>query len=346
MIKQRNNRWTRTVLTLGMAALLIVAGLAPSISSAYSQQRTVRNPQVNQRSNVYDRSYLKGYNEGFGQGQADWSKGSSRDFQRSDRYQQRNHSDEQSRGSSGDYMQGYQLGLELGYSDGYYGRARNMAVPTNGLALTRLATTDNAGRASNQQSVVDSSDKRPGSSRLKSYPPIRVPENTEMRLRLISPLNTKTNKAGDRFTAAITSPSSYEGATVEGHIASLNRSGRVSGKTELALAFDSITLMDTQQGPLNASLERILISEQVKKVDEEGRIESGSRTRDSEVRGGVGAAAGAIIGGIAGGGKGALIGLILGGAAGVGTVYVEGNNDLILDNGTEMIIRTTGRRQL
>ena len=80
-------------------------------------------------------------------------------------------------------------------------------------------------------------------------------------------------------------------------------------------------------------------------MDEEGRIESGSRTRDSEVRGGVGAAAGAVIGGIAGGGKGALVGLILGGAAGVGTVYVEGNNDLILDRGVEMVIRTTGQRQ-
>ena len=166
-----------------------------------------------------------------------------------------------------------------------------------------------------------------------------------MRLKLTSPINTKTNKVGDRFTAAITSPSRYEGATVEGHIASLNRSGRVTGKTELALAFDTITLTDGEQGPLSADLERILISEKVKKVDEEGRIESGSRTRDSEVRGGVGAAAGAVIGGIAGGGKGALIGLILGGAAGVGTVYVEGNNDLILDNGTEIVIRTVRRRQ-
>jgi hypothetical protein len=80
-------------------------------------------------------------------------------------------------------------------------------------------------------------------------------------------------------------------------------------------------------------------------VDEEGRIESGSRTRDSEVRGGVSAAAGAVTGGIAAGAKGVLIGLVLGGAAGVCTVYVEGNNDLILDNGTEMVIRTAGRRQ-
>jgi hypothetical protein len=63
------------------------------------------------------------------------------------------------------------------------------------------------------------------------------------------------------------------------------------------------------------------------------------------VRGGVGAAVGAIIGGIVGGGKGALIGLIVGGAAGVGTVYVDGNKDLILEPGTEMIIRIASSRE-
>ena len=65
----------------------------------------------------------------------------------------------------------------------------------------------------------------------------------------------------------------------------------------------------------------------------------------AEISGGVGAAVGAVIGGVTGGGKGALIGLIVGGAAGVGTVYIEGNNDLILAPGTEMVIRTTGQRQ-
>jgi hypothetical protein len=49
-----------------------------------------------------------------------------------------------------------------------------------------------------------------------------------------------------------------------------------------------------------------------------------------------------VIGGIVGGGKGAVIGAILGGAAGVGSIYVEGNKDLILDPGTEMVIKTAG----
>jgi hypothetical protein len=145
---------------------------------------------------------------------------------------------------------------------------------------------------------------------------------------------------GDRFTAEVVTPAAYEGAKVDGHIASINKSGRVTGRTELALAFDTITLADGRQGRLNAELQRVIESESVKKTDEEGNVESGSRSKDSQVRGGVGAAAGAVIGGIAGGAKGAILGAILGGAAGVGTVYVEGTKDLLLDVGTEMIIKT------
>jgi hypothetical protein len=161
---------------------------------------------------------------------------------------------------------------------------------------------------------------------------------------LDSPISTKISKVGDRFTATVTSPANYEGATVEGHIATLNKSGRVTGRTEMGLAFDSITLRDGRSAPLKAELERVIESETVRKVDEEGNVQTGSRSKDSQVRGGAGAVAGAIIGGILGGGKGAVVGAVLGGAAGVGTVYVEGNKDLELDPGTEMIIRTEGTR--
>ena len=71
--------------------------------------------------------------------------------------------------------------------------------------------------------------------------------------------------------------------------------------------------------------------------------QTGEASRNGSIANG--AAAGAIIGGIVGGGKGALIGLIVGGAAGVGTVYVEGNKDLVLDPGTEMVIRVASSRE-
>ena len=356
---EQNQRFPRAVFSIAIATFLALAGVAPYGSTGYAQRRTTRRTTTKAPANpasIYDRGYLKGYSAGFDQGLADWSRSASRDYQNSEAYQQRDRSYDQTLASSEEYTQGFQLGFELGYTDGYYGRAKNVKVPGNAATLAKAAALADAERARAQQPQPppDAQPDRPRGPdddrdgprrdrRARSSAPVNVPQDTELRLKLASPINTKTNRKGDTFTATVVSPAEYEGSTVTGHIANLTRSGRVSGKTELSLAFDSITLPDGRQGPLDADLEKILESEQVKKVDEEGRVESGSRTRDSEVRGGVGAAAGAIIGGIAGGGKGALIGLILGGAAGVGTVYVEGNKDLILDPGTEMLIKTAGR---
>jgi len=77
----------------------------------------------------------------------------------------------------------------------------------------------------------------------------------------------------------------------------------------------------------------------VKSVDEEGNVESASKTKETEIRSIGGAVLGAIIGGIAGGGKGAAIGAIIGAGAGAGSVYVQGDKDLILEPGAQMIVR-------
>jgi hypothetical protein len=55
-----------------------------------------------------------------------------------------------------------------------------------------------------------------------------------------------------------------------------------------------------------------------------------------------GGALGAIIGGIAGGGKGAAIGAAIGAGVGAGSVFVQGWKELILDPGTEILIRSAG----
>ena len=55
----------------------------------------------------------------------------------------------------------------------------------------------------------------------------------------------------------------------------------------------------------------------------------------------LGGAAGAIIGGVAGGGKGAAIGAGIGAGAGAGSNVIRGSNQIKLESGTEMLIRTT-----
>jgi hypothetical protein len=370
-MKKIRQQIQKTITAITMCALIAV-GLGSTFSATAATQKKSAKPAPKTTAKPltpatpYDKGYQGGYSAGYTQGTTDWGQGVPHDYKRSDAYQNRERQYDQTLGNLEEYRQGHELGFELGYLDGYYGRVRNGVVPANGAVLAKAAALADAqrarereARAANRDRERDSRDSRDGrdsrdnrdnrdsrggrDSRRDSTPAgevsVNLPNDTQLRLSLTSAITTKTARVGDRFTAKVVTPAEYEGATVEGHIATFNKSGRVSGKTELGLAFDSITFEDGRKARLEAQLERIVESESVKKVDEEGTIESGNRTKDSQVRGGVGAAAGAVIGGIAGGVKGALLGLILGGAAGVGTVAIEGNKDLVLEPGTEMIIR-------
>jgi hypothetical protein len=348
----------RRGVSISLGVLLIAAGLLPVLSATvYGQRRTSTRPQARAPLSVYGQGYQKGYNDGFAQGQRDWNQKARFDIYESEAFQQRESLYDARHASSEEYQEGFRLGFELGYPDGYYGRARNASVPTNAELLYRatvLASSQRVREPVAQNEPVTQTEPPPQNdpapqrdpvppreqTRPRTSAPVNVPADTEMRIQLTSPIDTKNNRPGDRFTAIVLMPSAYEGATVEGHIARLEKSGKVTGRTELSLAFDTITLRDGRQGALSAQLERVIESETVKEVDEEGNVRSGSRSKDSQVRGGAGAAAGAILGGIIGGVKGAVLGAVIGGAAGVGTVYVEGDKTLVLDPGTEMVIRT------
>ena len=339
----------RSALSAILASVMITALFA---GSAYSQRKAPAKPAAKAPASIYNQGYQKGYGDGFAQGQADWRQGAPRDFQSSDGFRSREQKYDPRHAANGEYIEGYDLGFEIGHTDGYYGRARNAAVPANGAVLAKAAAiAANAQRAREQQppprdNTIQQNDPPPqpvqsqDENRPRTTPTADIPGGTALEIRLTSTINTKNNRSGDRFEAVVVSPDTYRDAVVEGHIANINRSGRVTGRTELALAFDRIRLQDGRNLELNPSLEKIIESETVKKVDEEGNVQSGSRSKDAQMRGGVGAAAGAIIGGIIGGVKGAVVGAVIGGAGGVGTVYVEGDKDLLLEPGTEMIIRT------
>jgi hypothetical protein len=170
-----------------------------------------------------------------------------------------------------------------------------------------------------------------------------VPAGTELRIRLSKTLSSKDARAGDRFTSTVVNPSRYEQAKVTGHIRSIRKSGRVEGRTTMSLSFDSIRLVDGRTGTMRAEVLRVYDSDSAKNVDEEGRVQSGGRGKQTLKRSGIGAVAGAVIGGLAGGRKGAAIGMIVGGAAGAGSIAIEGSTELKLESGTEMLIRVNRR---
>jgi YMGG-like Gly-zipper len=159
-------------------------------------------------------------------------------------------------------------------------------------------------------------------------------------------LSTKQARDGDRFTLTVRSPSQYEGASIEGHVAQVNRSGRVSGRAEMSLEFDRIRLRDGRASNFAGYLESVrMTSGETVKVDNEGRAQDDdSQTNRTVTRTGIGAAVGAVIGAIVGGGKGAAIGAAVGAGAGAGSVYVQGHEDLDLMSGAEFTIRASAHR--
>jgi len=167
-----------------------------------------------------------------------------------------------------------------------------------------------------------------------------VPVGTNLKIRLEDTLSSKDSRVGDRFRATVLDPVRFNEATLNGHISSIVKSGKIKGRTSMNLAFNSIELPDGRKGVLHGYVTRVYGSDSGR-ADQEGGVESGSRTKQAIKRGGIGAAAGAIIGGIAGGGKGAAIGLILGGAGGAGSLAIQGSKELKIESGTEMLVHVT-----
>ena len=167
-----------------------------------------------------------------------------------------------------------------------------------------------------------------------------VPVGTDLKVRINDTLTSKESRVGDRFTATVVDPSRFDEARVHGHISSIQKSGKIKGRTSMNLAFDSVELRDGRRGVLHGYVTRVY-GDDSGKADNEGGIESGSRTKQTVKRAGIGATVGAIVGGIAGGGKGAAIGLIVGGAGGAGSLAVKGSKELKIESGTEMLVHVT-----
>ena len=172
-----------------------------------------------------------------------------------------------------------------------------------------------------------------------------IPDGTQLVAVLNSDLSTQNVRQNDRFTMTVRSPGQYEGATIEGYVASVERSGRVTGRSQMTLDFDNIRLRDGRTYRFAGILESVRTPDgDVVRVDNEGAVRDSNQTSQTVQRTAIGTAVGAIIGAIAGGGKGAAIGAVIGAGAGAGSVYVQGRDDLNMEAGTEVTVRATGPR--
>lgn len=227
-------------------------------------------------------------------------------------------------------------------------------IDSNRLVVTRQLYTEQLGqqvtvrtnytRTSDvaQLDVYNSSPQYPSTGTVSGD--FIVPNNTVLLATLDSSLSTNNVSEGQRFTMTVRD-GQYQGAVIEGRVTNVSRSGRVTGRSELSLDFDSIRLRDGRTYRFAGILEGVRTANgDVVRVDNEGAVRDSNQTTRTIQRSAIGAAVGAIIGAIAGGGQGAAIGAAVGAGAGAGSVYVQGRDDLNLEPGTEVTIRASGPR--
>jgi hypothetical protein len=138
---------------------------------------------------------------------------------------------------------------------------------------------------------------------------LMLPAGTNFVIRMIDAVDSERDRTGQSFRASLDQPVMIDGnqviprgADVIVKLVDSKQSGKLAGRTELALALQSVSVSGRM---VDVNTQTV-------------REESSSRTaRTAKVAGGT-AALGAIIGGIAGGGKGAAIGAGAGAATGAG----------------------------
>jgi hypothetical protein len=172
-----------------------------------------------------------------------------------------------------------------------------------------------------------------------------IPDGTMLVARLNEDISTTRARTGDRFTMTVVSPPEFEGATVEGSVGNVDRGGRVTGRSQMALNLERIRLRNGQTYRFDGTIESVRAANgETIRVDNEGSVRDDSQTKRTVTRTAIGSAIGAVLGAVVGGGSGAAVGAVVGAGAGAGSVYVQGRNDLEMPSGTELSIRASAPR--
>lgn len=197
-----------------------------------------------------------------------------------------------------------------------------------------------------QEQAAPAAERQPAAPRVYT-----VPEGTKVPLQLINSVSTKTAAIGDRVylqTAfpilsggrIVIPPGSY----VTGTVTQVKRGGRVKGRAELYVRFDSLTLPNGVTRDFRAGVHTLDASNPGRVDRTEGKVEGESNKTGDAVKVGEAAGWGTMVGGVAARtGKGAGIGAAAGAAAGLVGVMLTRGPDAILERGStvEMVLDRT-----
>ena len=181
---------------------------------------------------------------------------------------------------------------------------------------------------------------------------VTLPAGTVIQVVLETHLNTKDAKAGDTFKSRLVMPIFVDevevlpvGGIIEGTVVRAQGPGRVSGKAEMQLRPDKITLPSGDEFPLSATITGGTAGENTKVDSSEGTVQSsgkpGMSTRDTIGGAATGAVMGAVVADQAGGsiGTGAAIGVGAMVAVAVLRQIFKRGNDADLPAGSEITLQ-------
>ena len=179
---------------------------------------------------------------------------------------------------------------------------------------------------------------------------VTVPAGTKIPLTLKQAISTHSARVGDPVYAQTAFPIVQnnkivipEGTFVQGTIRSIVRPGKVKGRAQLNMTFNSMIFPNGYTVVLPGAIEGVPGSNNSAMKDNEGTIEqSGSKGKDAATIA-TSTIPGAGIGAIADGAKGAGIGAGIGGAVGLATVLLTRGPDVSLGTGSsvEMVLERT-----
>src|SRR6266403_1410625 len=172
-----------------------------------------------------------------------------------------------------------------------------------------------------------------------------IPRGAHVLLRMVNSINTRTAQQGDYVYLRTSTPISVDGnivapvdSYVQGVVTQSKRSGRVTGRAQLSIRLENITLASGKVFKFSPHLNSVDSNDTGQKVDShENVIKQGSSHGEDAKQIAILAGSGASIGGIADRSwKGAGIGAGIGSGVGLATVLLSRGKEVDLHQGTTL----------
>ena len=169
-----------------------------------------------------------------------------------------------------------------------------------------------------------------------------IPRGSHALLKLVNSISTRTAREGDFVYMQTATPIVQDGqivvpvdSYVQGVVTASRRSGRVSGRAELAIRIENLTLPSGTVVKVASHLASVDSEGTTQQVDKEGKVQQGGTKEADAARVATLGGAGAAIGGISDHSwSGAGIGAGVGSAVGLATVLLTRGREVDLHQGS------------